>query len=64
MDSNTIFIVKVMVASAILSAAIKYGGPLLAIPDTSPIALLLVCTPAAIVLGVLSWRLYFQDPQN
>ena len=64
MDSNTVFIVKVMVASAILSAAIKYGGPLLAIPDTSPIALLLVCTPTVIIFGVLSWRLYFQDPQN
>ncbi|MCT7973586.1 hypothetical protein [Laspinema olomoucense] len=64
MDSNTVFIIKVMVASAIVSAAIKYGGPLLAIPNTSPIALLLVCTPAAIIFGVLSWRLYFQDPQN
>ncbi|HEY9838776.1 MAG TPA: hypothetical protein V6D27_17975 [Vampirovibrionales bacterium] len=64
MDSNTLFIVKVMVASALVSAAIKYGGPLLAIPETSAIALLLVCTPTAIMFGVLSWRLYFEDPQN
>lgn len=65
MDSNTGFIFKVVIASTVVSIAIKYGGPELPIPATKAIALVAVFTPAAIASGILSWRAYFQrQPKN
>ena len=50
------FMAKVLLASALVSAAIKYGGPLLKLPVSSSISLLLVLTPAMLMGLWLTWR--------
>lgn len=56
MDSQGIFLLKVLLASAAISASIVYGGPRLAIPATNAIALIAVFLPAVILASVLTWR--------
>lgn len=50
------FIAKVLLASALVSAVIKYGGPLLQLPVSSSISLLLVLTPSVLMGLWLTWR--------
>ncbi len=50
------FIVKVVLASALLSTAIKYGGPLLQLPVSPYISLLLVLSPAVLMGLWLTWQ--------
>lgn len=57
MDNNMVkFVLKVMIASAAISFAIKYIGPLLQIPVSSAIALIAVLLPPGILGGILLWR--------
>lgn len=56
MGSQTNFILKVLVLSAGVSAAIKYGGSSLPIAATSVNALIAVLTPTFILASVLLWR--------
>ncbi|HLO51058.1 MAG TPA: hypothetical protein VK211_21775 [Kamptonema sp.] len=56
MNSNTGFILKVVLISAALSLAIKYGGPILSIPSSNAIALIAVLTPSIILATLLSWK--------
>lgn len=56
MDSQGIFLLKVLLASAAISASIVYGGPRLAIPATNAIALIAVFLPAVILASILIWR--------
>ena len=49
-------LLKVLVLSAGLSIAIKYGAPTLAIAPTTTHVLLAVWLPAAIALLMLGWR--------
>lgn len=66
MDSNVVkFLLKVMVASALISLGIKYIGPLLPIPPVSAIALMVVLLPPLFLGGILTWRLKkYQLPEN
>lgn len=59
MDSNTVFILKVLILSLIISVAIKYVGPYLAIPATSLNAIIAVSLPAILVGTFLIWRTFF-----
>lgn len=57
MDNNAVkFLLKVMVASALISLGIKYIGPLLGIPTNSALALIAVLLPPLFLGGLLSWR--------
>ena len=56
MSSQTNFILKVLVLSGGISAAIKYGGSSLPIAATSVNALTAVLTPTLILTGLLLWR--------
>ncbi len=59
MDNNAVkFLLKLMVASALISLGIKYIGPLLGIPSNSAIALIAVLLPPLFLGGILSWRLF------
>ncbi|QIZ72709.1 hypothetical protein [Oxynema aestuarii] len=60
MDSTVGFILKVIVASAVLSVAIKWVGPQFALPATATIAAIGVFTPPAILALLLSWRMWQQ----
>lgn len=51
------FILKVLVVSTGLAAAIKYLGPTVAIPTTPLIVLTIVLMPTAIVAVALLWRI-------
>jgi len=50
------FVLKVTIASAVVSFAIKYIGPKLPIPVSSAIALIAVLLPPAILGGILLWK--------
>ncbi|WNZ22441.1 hypothetical protein HJG54_05900 [Leptolyngbya sp. NK1-12] len=56
MDSQWLFVMKLLVLSTILAVAIKYLVPLLQIPATPEIALALVLSPTIILAGILAWR--------
>lgn len=60
MESNIGFVLKVAIASGVLSAFIKYVGPYLSIPPTSAIAGICVFVPTLVLLAVFAGRLYFQ----
>ncbi len=56
MKSKTLwFALQLMVAAAVISAAIKYGGPYLALPETLPVILAMIVSPALVMAGIL-WR--------
>lgn len=50
------FVVKVMVLSALLSIAIKYGGPYLPISGNTTNALIAVWLPSVLMAALLGWR--------
>ena len=49
---NWLYVLKIAIASAILSALIKWGGPVIALPESVAIVLVLLPT---VILG--SWLL-------
>ena len=59
-NDRTIFIVKILVASALISIAIKAIGPSLQIPATSLSATLIVCVPILILAIVLGTKTFFK----
>ena len=66
MENKTgfIFILKVLVISAALSALIKYGGPALPVGATPVNALIFVFGPTLIVALALLWRARSLRQQN
>jgi glucose-6-phosphate-specific signal transduction histidine kinase len=50
------FIVKVFALSTLISVAIKYGAPYLAVSETNPIALIAVVLPSILMAIALGWR--------
>lgn len=50
------FILKIVVASAVIAVAIKYGGPYLPIAPVAVNALLIVGMPVVLVGSLLLWR--------
>ncbi|MEN9225971.1 MAG: hypothetical protein Q6L60_04020 [Thermostichus sp. HHBFW_bins_43] len=47
------FGLKLMVAAAGISVAVKYGGPYLALPETMPVVIGMILLPTAIMAGIL-----------
>jgi membrane protein YdbS with pleckstrin-like domain len=65
MDDRWLFILKLLIISAAISVAIKYGAPWLNIPATSAVALVFVLTPSFVLGGILLWRGWqFQKQKN
>ncbi|MCD8488867.1 hypothetical protein QPK87_26750 [Kamptonema cortianum] len=56
------FILKVLVASLLLSVAIKYGGPFLDLPPSSMLALGVVLFPSTVMAIALWWRTQTYSP--
>lgn len=57
-------ILKVAIASALLSVIVKYGGRYLPIAPTAVNALIAVLFPTLITLAVLGWRWLNLNPPN
>ncbi len=49
------FGLKLMLAAAGLSLAVKYGGPYLALPEEIPVVIGMIVLPTLILAGIL-WR--------
>ncbi|MBV8885591.1 MAG: hypothetical protein JO235_16570 [Chroococcidiopsidaceae cyanobacterium CP_BM_RX_35] len=58
------FILKVLIVSTGLAAAIRYIGPTVSIPTTQLNILVIVCMPTVIVAIVLLWRISKIRQQN
>jgi hypothetical protein len=58
MNDRLSFILKVLFASTILSAVIKYGGRLLSIPPTPFNAIVAISLPTLILSIILAWRTF------
>ena len=63
METQMGFILKLLILSTILSAVIKYGGPLIPIIPTPFLALTIVFLPTAIV-AVALWQRRRQQSQH
>ena len=50
------FIVKVFLLSALISVAIKYGAPYLAVSETNTTVLIVVVLPSILMAIALGWR--------
>jgi membrane protein YdbS with pleckstrin-like domain len=64
MDSQWIFVLKLLVISAVIAAAIKYVVPFLQIPATATVALVFVLSPTILMAGALAWRRWQFDKQQ
>lgn len=65
MNGQWMLILKLLVISTVLSAAIKYLVPLANIPATVEVALFFVITPTLVMMLILLWRGWqFQKQQN
>lgn len=51
-----IFLTKILVLSAVISAAIKYLGPSLPLPAINGVALVIVLSPTIVMSIALAWR--------
>jgi hypothetical protein len=60
MQNQLIFIVKLLVLSALLSILIKYVLPSVPLPATATNALILVLLPSVIMAIALLWRFQTQ----
>jgi hypothetical protein len=60
MQNQLIFIVKLLVLSALLSILIKYVLPSVPLPATATNALILVLSPSVIMAIALLWRFQIQ----
>lgn len=56
MTRSLVFVGQLLLLSALLSVALKYGGPYLpALPPTLPLLLLMIGAPALAVATILFW---------
>ncbi|WP_427157161.1 hypothetical protein ACQFX9_17140 [Aliinostoc sp. HNIBRCY26] len=60
MENQLSFIVKLLLASALLSALIKYVAPYFPLPATDATALVTVLLPTLIMAIALAWRFQAQ----
>jgi len=60
MQNQLVFVLKLLLLSALLSILIKYVGPSLSIPATATNALIIVLLPIAIMAIALLWRFQAQ----
>ncbi|MCC0179050.1 hypothetical protein I4641_18945 [Waterburya agarophytonicola K14] len=56
MNSQTGFIIKILLFSTALSVLIKYGGRYLPIQPTNAIATIIVILPSLIIGLILGWQ--------
>ena len=56
MNDQIVFIFKLLIVSTLLSAIIKYGGPLLSIRANNTNALIAILLPTLVFFLILSWR--------
>ncbi len=56
LDTEVGITLKVLVLSILLSVVIKFAGPALSIPPTTPVALAMVLLPALLLGLALAWR--------
>jgi|GEM_PF-1398372 hypothetical protein len=62
MNQKTVwFALKLMLAAAGISTAIKYGGSYLALPEQIPVVVGMIVLPTLIMAGIL-WRWQLQSP--
>lgn len=64
MKNQFIFILKVLLLSAVISIFIKYVAPSLSIPETATNALIIVLLPNVIMATVLLWQLSRKEKLN
>lgn len=64
MDTQTNFLLKVLILSAAISALIKYAGPSLPVAATSLNALIASVTPTIILAIALVWRSWKAQQPN
>lgn len=51
--------IKVAIASTMLSVLIKYGGSQLSLTPTVSLSLIIVCLPSAILALIMGWRIIY-----
>jgi hypothetical protein len=56
MNAQFGFVLKVLILSAAIATGIKYWAPLLNIPASDSLALIVVLLPSLIMAIVLAWR--------
>ena len=56
METNVAFLLKLLIGSAGLAIAIKYAVPLLNLPPSPAIVLVLVLSPTLILAALMGWR--------
>ena len=64
MKSQIVFIVKVIIASWLLSVAIKYSEQFLVIAPTNFNAILIVLTPCLLMLALLIYKYFSSQKDN
>ena len=63
MDTQTGFIIKVLLLSTAISVFIKYGGRYVPLQPTNAITTIIDISPSLIIGFILGWR-YLQKSQN
>ncbi len=63
MNTQTGFVIKILLLSTALSVLIKYGGRYIPIQPTNAIAIALVFLPSLIVGSILGWQ-YLTNGEN
>ena len=58
------FILKIAIASLLLSEIIKYGGRLLPISPTNTLALIIVILPSVILAIIFGWKYQQSNPKS
>ena len=56
MDTQTGFIIKILLVSTALSVLVKYGGRYVPIEPTNAIATVIVISPSLVIGFVLGWQ--------
>jgi len=56
MDTQTGFIIKILLVSTALSVLVKYGGRYVPIEPTNAIATIIVILPSLVIGFVLGWQ--------
>ncbi|AFZ35734.1 hypothetical protein Sta7437_2185 [Stanieria cyanosphaera PCC 7437] len=59
MNNSLSFIIKVAIASTLLSVLIKYGGSQLSLTPTVSLSLIIVCLPSVILALIMGWRIIY-----
>ena len=63
MDTQTGFIIKILLLSTILSVLVKYGGRYVPIQPTNAIAIVIVILPSLLIGLILGWK-YINEGTN